>query len=379
MKILVAPDSFKGSLSAMEVARNIKEGILNAVSQAEIYTLPMADGGEGTVQSLVDATDGELINQQVTGPLGEPVEAYLGILGTENTAIIEMAAASGLPLVPADRADPRKTTSYGTGELIKAALDRGVDKIIIGLGGSATMDAGVGMAQALGISFQDMNGNEVAFGGEQLASIKRIDVSNLDKRLKTVQVIAASDVSNPLYGQEGAAYVFGPQKGATLEIVEFLDNCFRYFAGVVKTELGQQVDDIIGGGAAGGMGVGLSVFLNATIKSGIDLVLDITGIDDYLREVNLVITGEGKIDRQTLMGKTPLGVARRAKKYKLPVIAIAGSLENDSHQVVESGIDVIFSICQRPVTMDEAIDNTARWIKLTSEQIMRELLIKNRK
>ncbi len=375
MKILVAPDSFKGSLSAMEVANNIKEGILNVYKEAEVFTLPMADGGEGTVQSLVDATNGEFVYREVTGPLGDPVNAYFGILGTENTAVIEMAAASGLPLVPLGKTNPRKATSFGTGELIKSALDKGVEKIIIGLGGSATMDAGVGMAQALGISFQDMNNQEIGYGGEQLASIKKIDVSQLDKRIKNVEFIVASDVSNPLYGRQGAAYVYGPQKGASPEVVEFLDNCLRYFADIIKRELGQEIGQIEGGGAAGGMGVALSVFLNAKIQSGIDLVLDISRIDEYLKKVDLVITGEGKIDKQTLMGKTPIGVAKRAKNYNLPVIALAGSLEDDSHKVIDGGIDAIFSITQRPVSLEESMDNTANWLRLTSEQIMRECLI----
>ncbi|MFP4662186.1 MAG: glycerate kinase [Halanaerobiales bacterium] len=376
MRVLVAPDSFKGSLTAHEVANSIKIGILNASSEAEVYTLPMTDGGEGTVQTLVDATGGEIIHKKVTGPLGNPVEAYFGLLGNENTAIIEMAAASGLLLVPPDKADPLKATSYGTGELIKAALDKGVDKIIIGLGGSATMDVGVGMAQALGVSFRDINDEEIEFGGEQLASIKKIDVRNLDKRLKKVEIVAASDVTNPLYGEKGAAYYYGPQKGATADDVKFLDTCFRYFANMVKTELGQDVDRMEGGGAAGGLGVALKVFLNASIQSGIELILSITEIDKYLQKVDLVITGEGKIDKQTLMGKAPIGVARRAKKYDLPVIAIAGYMNTDSYKVLKAGIDTIFSITQRPITYEEAFANTAKWIEVTTEQIIKLVNLK---
>ncbi|MFW6022654.1 MAG: glycerate kinase [Halanaerobiaceae bacterium] len=377
MRILVAPDSFKGSLSAHEVANSIKVGILNACKEAEVYTLPMTDGGEGTVQTLIEATNGKIIYKTVTGPLGNPVEAYYGLLGNENTAVIEMAAASGLLLVPPGKANPLKATSYGTGELIKAILDERVDEIIIGLGGSATMDVGIGMMQALGVSFKDINDREVGYGGEQLASIKKIDVSKLDKRLKTVKIIVASDVTNPLYGPNGAAYYYGPQKGATSDDVKFLDTCFRYFANMIKTELGQEVDRMEGGGAAGGLGVALKVFLNANIKSGIELVLDVTGIDEYLQKVDLVITGEGKIDKQTLMGKAPIGVARRAKKRNLPVVALAGYLDADSQKILNAGIDVIFGITQRPVTQEEAFRNAAKWIERTAEQIINLINLSN--
>jgi glycerate kinase len=378
MKILIAPDSFKGSLSALEVAANIEQGILKVMPEAEIYKIPMADGGEGTVHSLVAATGGKIIHKTVTGPIGEPVAAYFGILGTRQTAVIEMASASGLPLVSPEKTDPRKTTTYGTGELIKAALNEGVNRIIIGLGGSATNDAGVGMAQALGIKFLDRKGQEIGSGGAELMRIETIDITGLDSRIKNVEITVASDVSNPLYGPEGAAYIFGPQKGATPEIVKYLDDCLRHYAGIIKRELGIDLQKIPGAGAAGGLGAGLVVFLNAKIKSGIQTVMEANRIDEYLKKVDLVITGEGKIDGQTLMGKTPVGIARKAKEYNLPVIAIAGSVDDDAVLAFEAGIDSIFSITQRPTSLEEAIKNTAKWIKTTSEQIMRGYLINNR-
>lgn len=375
MRILIAPDSFKGSLSALEVAANIEQGILKVIPEAEIFKVPMADGGEGTVQSLVDATGGRIIYKEVTGPLGDPVEAYFGILGDQKTAVIEMAAASGLTLVPPERLDPRNTTTYGTGELIKAALDEGVDNIIIGLGGSATNDAGIGMAQALGVHFLDSRGREVGFGGRELIRIEKIEMGGLDPRIKNVDVKVACDVTNPLFGPDGAAYIYGPQKGATPEVVEFLDNCLRYFAKTVKNELGQDIQNISGGGAAGGLGAGLVVFLNAELKSGIQIVLEANKIDKYLQQVDLVITGEGKIDSQTIKGKTPVGVARKAKEYNLPVIAIAGSVDDDAVIVFEAGIDSVFSIIQKPISLEDAINNTAKWIQTTSEQIMKVYLL----
>lgn len=375
MRILIAPDSFKGSLSALEVAANIEQGILKVIPEAEIFKVPMADGGEGTVQSLVDATGGRIIYKEVTGPLGDPVEAYFGILGDQKTAVIEMAAASGLTLVPPERLDPRNTTTYGTGELIKAALDEGVDNIIIGLGGSATNDAGIGMAQALGVHFLDSRGREVGFGGRELIRIEKIEMGGLDPRIKNVDVKVACDVTNPLYGPDGAAYIYGPQKGATPEVVEFLDNCLRYFAKIIKNELGQDIQNIPGGGAAGGLGTGLVVFLNAELKSGIQIVLEANKIDKYLQQVDLVITGEGKIDSQTIKGKTPVGVARKAKEYNLPVIAIAGSVDDDAVIVFEAGIDSVFSIIQKPTSLEDAINNAAKWIQTTSEHIMKVYLL----
>lgn len=371
MKILIAPDSFKGSLTALEVAENIAKGVLSVLPETEITKVPMADGGEGTVQSLVDATGGKIISKEVTGPLGESVKAYFGLLGDGKTGVIEMATASGLPLVPPGKADPTKTTTYGTGELIKAALDEGAQELIIGIGGSATNDGGVGMAQALGISFQDKDGNEIGFGGGELNRIESIDMSGLVPRMKGVKIRVACDVNNPLYGPDGAAHIYGPQKGATPEMVKQLDNNLRHFARIVKRELGKDIQSIPGAGAAGGLGAGLVAFLNAELRSGVEIVLETNKFAEKLQGVDLVITGEGKIDGQTVKGKTPIGVARKAKEHGIPVIAFAGTLGNDADIVLKEGIDAIFSIIQQPVALEEAIQKTAEWLQFSTEQVFR--------
>ncbi|MTI60041.1 MAG: glycerate kinase [Firmicutes bacterium] len=371
MKVMIAPDSFKGSLTALEVANHIKKGILKVFPNAEVLNVPMADGGEGTVQSLVDATDGEIIVKDVTGPLGDKVAASFGILGNGKTAVIEMATASGLPLVPEDKADPSITTTYGTGELIKHALDQGIKELIIGIGGSATNDAGVGMAQALGASFRDEDGLEIDFGGGELDKIKEIDLSNLDKRIKEININVACDVTNPLYGPEGAAYIYGPQKGADQKMVELLDKNLRYFAEVVKKSLNIDLQSIPGAGAAGGLGAGLFAFLKAELKSGVDIVLEANKFEEKLSGVNLVITGEGKIDGQTVQGKTPVGVAKKAKEKNIPVIAVAGMVAESAEEVYQAGIDTCFSITQQPLTLEEAMNKSGEWLEMLSEQIMR--------
>lgn len=351
MRILIAPDSFKGSLTAREVADNIEKGILKVYPAAEIYKLPLADGGEGTVDALIYARNGKKVFKEVTGPLAKPVKAFFGILEDEKTAVIEMAAASGLALLSAEEKNPLQATSFGTGELIKAALDEGVEKIIIGLGGSATVDGGVGLAQALGISFKDKRGQEVPFGGQALVDIETIDLGGLDKRLKDLEIVIASDVTNPLYGANGAAYVFGPQKGATEEMVSILDAGLRNLARVIEKETGKAVGHLAGAGAAGGVGAALMAFLQARMESGIDLILDLNNIDNILKKVDLVITGEGRIDRQTLMGKTPYGVARRARKFKVPVIGIAGSVESEVMSDLNQYFTAVFSIIKEAVSL----------------------------
>ncbi len=371
MKILIAPDSFKGNLTALEVAERIEKGIMNISSDFDIFKLPMADGGEGTVQSLVDATDGKFINKKVTGPLGSAVEAYFGLLGDGKTAVIEMATASGLPLIPADKKDPRKTTTYGTGELIKAALDEDIEEIIIGIGGSATNDAGVGMAQALGVCFLDSGGCEIGFGGGQLKKIESIDMKGLDPRIKDVKINVACDVTNPLYGSEGAAYIYGPQKGATPEMVEVLDSNLRYFSKIVKKELNIDVQSIPGAGAAGGLGAGLVAFLDGELRPGIEIVLEVNNFDEKVRDADLVITGEGKLDGQTVNGKTPIGVAKAAKKYNIPVVAIGGTIDDDADLILNEGIDAYFSALDKPVSLEEAIRRGGDWLQSTSEQVVR--------
>lgn len=371
MKILVAPDSFKGSLTALEVANHIEKGILKVLPDAEVLKIPMADGGEGTVQSLVDATGGEVIYRDVTGPLGDKVNSYFGMMGNGITAVIEMATASGLPLIPEDKLNPIITTTYGTGELIRYALDQGARELIIGIGGSATNDAGVGMAQALGVSFKDGSGQEIGFGGGQLYKIKNIDYSKLDERLKETKINVACDVNNPLYGPDGAAYIYGPQKGATPELVELLDKNLKYFAELVNNQLGIELQGIPGAGAAGGLGAGLVAFLDADLKSGVDIVLEANNFEDKITDVNLVITGEGKIDGQTVKGKTPIGVARKAKERNIPVIALAGMVDKSAKDVYTAGIDTVFSITQQPVTLQEAFAKTGDWLEMITEQIIR--------
>lgn len=370
MRILIAPDSFKGSLTAREVADNIEKGILKVYPAAEIYKLPLADGGEGTVDALIYARNGKKVFKEVTGPLAKPVKAFFGILEDEKTAVIEMAAASGLALLSAEEKNPLQATSFGTGELIKAALDEGVEKIIIGLGGSATVDGGVGLAQALGISFKDKRGQEVPFGGQALVDIETIDLGGLDKRLKDLEIVIASDVTNPLYGANGAAYVFGPQKGATEEMVSILDAGLRNLARVIEKETGKAVGHLAGAGAAGGVGAAFMAFLQARMESGIDLILDLNNIDNILKKVDLVITGEGRIDRQTLMGKTPYGVARRARKFKVPVIGIAGSVESEVMSDLNQYFTAVFSIIKEAVSLEEAMANSQEWLQLTSQQVL---------
>jgi len=375
MKILLAPDSFKDSLTAKEVCESIEKGIKNYRNDIIVNSLPMADGGEGTVQSLVDATDGKIVNKVVTGPLGNKVEAFYGLLGNENTAVIEMASASGLPLVPESKRDPSKTTTYGTGELIKAALSHNVEKIILGIGGSATTDAGVGMAQALGVEFLDQNNNEVGFGGEKLKDIKKINMKNMDQRINNVEILVACDVDNPLYGKKGAAYVYSPQKGADQKMVEKLDNNLRHFNHVVKKQLNKNVNQIEGAGAAGGLGAGLVAFLDAELKNGIEIILDIVSFDQKLKDVDLIITGEGMLDEQSVYGKTPIGVAKRARKHEIPVIAIAGSLGKGVDKVLKKGIDSYFSIVDKPDSLENIINRTDKLLTEISEQIIRTYML----
>jgi glycerate kinase len=375
MRILVAPDSFKGSLTAMEAAKNIKKGINSYDSKIDVELLPMADGGEGTVQSLVDATNGEIIEKEVNGPLGNKVKAFYGLLGDQKTAVIEMAAASGLPLVPEGKKNPLKTTTYGTGELIASALDAGAQKIIIGIGGSATNDAGVGMAQALGAEILDAEEQQIDFGGGNLDKIEKINLDKLDSRLQDVEVVVACDVDNPLYGKDGAAYVYAPQKGADPEMVKILDQNLRHFNQIAIKELNKDINKIPGAGAAGGLGAGLVAFLDAELKAGVDIVLDIIDFESYLKDVDLVITGEGMLDGQSIYGKTPVGVSRSAAKKDIPVIAIAGTLGEGVEKILDYGINSYFSIIDRPAELKEIIEKSPELLANLSEQIIRTIQI----
>lgn len=377
MKILVAPDSFKGSLTALEVAENIKKGILAYNSEQDVDLLPLADGGEGTVQALVDATEGKIITEQVTGPAGNQVKAEFGILGDNKTAVIEMAAASGLPLLAKSDQNPLWTTTYGTGELISAALTHQVEKIIIGIGGSATNDAGAGMAQALGAKLLDKKGEEIGFGGGNLNQLAEIDLSSLDPALAEVEILVACDVDNPLFGKQGAAYVYGPQKGADQAAVKILDQNLRHFNRLVKKQFGKDLNKIAGAGAAGGLGAGLVAFLGAELKPGIDIVFEQIDFESRLQEIDLIFTGEGQLDGQSIHGKTPVGVARQAKLHKIPVIAIAGTVAEDAAAVLEVGITAYFSIINQPAQFEEIKQYTPALIESLAAQIMRTVNIRN--
>jgi glycerate 2-kinase len=376
MKIVIAPDSFKESMSAMEAACAIEKGFQKVMPDAEYVKVPMADGGEGTVRSMVDATGGEIRKETVTGPLGTEVEAFYGITGDRKMAVIEMAAASGIHLVPKEKRNPLVTTTKGTGELIRAALDQGVKRIVIGIGGSATNDGGAGMAQALGAKLLDKDGNPLGVGGGELSKLDSIDLSQLDPRLKEVHIEVACDVDHPLTGERGASAVFGPQKGATPEMVAILDANLARYAQVVKETLGIDVDPIPGAGAAGGLGAGLVAFLGTSLKRGVDVVAEAVQLDKHMVQASLVITGEGKIDGQTIHGKTPVGVAKRAKKYGIPVIGIAGMLGENCDAVYRHGIDALFSIVPGTVSLETALLNGEKYTEQLAENLARLIRLK---
>lgn len=369
MKILVAPDSFKGSLSSKEVLKAISEGIRRAID-AEIEGLPIADGGEGTVDALITSLGGKIIDVDVLGPLGNVVKGYFGVLN-DGTAVIEMAASSGLNLVPNDMRNPLITTTYGVGQLIKEALDKGCRKFIIGLGGSATNDGGAGMIQALGVKLLDEDGKDIPYGGGNLHKLKKVDISSIDKRVYESIFIVASDVTNPLCGENGASYVYGPQKGATPEMVEILDDNLRHYASVVKETLGKDFLDVPGAGAAGGLGFSLMAFLNAKIRSGIDIVMEASNIDEKIKSCDIIITGEGNTDFQTAYGKAPAGIARIAKKYGKPVVILSGGLGKNYKDLYDIGVTSMFSIVDRPMTLQEAMINAKKLIADRTEDIIR--------
>lgn len=369
MKIVIAPDSYKESLSALDVATAIEQGFQEIYPDAEYVKLPVADGGEGTVEAMVAATQGYQVEVTVTGPLGEPVAAFYGLSGDKQCAFIEMAAASGLESVPSARRNPLLTTSWGTGELIRHALDAGVKQIIIGIGGSATNDGGAGMVQALGAKLLTQDNQQIALGGGALDSLARIDISELDERLAECRIDVACDVTNPLTGPQGATAVFGPQKGATAEMIVSLDKALAHFAGIIHRDLDLDVLNLEGGGAAGGMGAGLYAFCGAKLRPGIEIVTDALHLADIVADADLVITGEGRIDSQTIHGKVPVGVARVAKRYNLPVIGIAGSLTADVGVVHDHGLDAVFSVIYSICTLDEALENAAENVRMTARNV----------
>ena len=373
MKIVIAPDKYKGSLSAVQVCSIIENAVRNIDPSINTISNPMADGGEGTVETLVESLGGEIISLKVTGPLGDRVVAGFGMLH-DGTAVIEMASASGYVLVPREKRDPLETTTYGTGELIARALEMGSSKIIIGIGGSATNDGGMGMAQALGYRFLGKDGKALGQGGKQLEELYRIDDSHANHLLKKAEVEAACDVDNPLYGKNGAAYVYAPQKGADPDMVERLDRGLKNFAAVAAGDLEMDVASIPGAGAAGGLGAGLMAFAGARLKPGADIIIGLTGLEQKLKDADLVITGEGAMDEQTYYGKSPLGVARLASRYGIPAITINGSLLAGRKNIDQNNSSLFsgnFSIINRPMSLDEAMDNAEELLGETAGEIIR--------
>ena len=371
MKIVVAPDSFKGSVYAPEAARAMRDGVLRALPDAEVVMVPVADGGDGTLETLVETSGGRIRSTLVTGPLGDPVDASWGAMGDGRTAVVEMARTSGLALVPEGRRDPRMTTTYGLGEVIREALESGFRAFILGIGGSATNDGGAGMAQALGVHLIDRHGSELARGGAALADLEKIEMDGLDGRVRESTFAVACDVSNPLTGPEGASAVYGPQKGATPQMVEELDAALDHFADVVNRDLGVDIVDSPGSGAAGGLGGGMVAFLGGELRAGVDIALETVGLDEYLDGADLVITGEGQVDFQTVYNKAPIGVARLASVRGIPVVAVAGSLGDGFTDVHEHGIAAAAAITRTPMTLDVASKRATELIAEATEQAMR--------
>ncbi|MDR4986702.1 glycerate 2-kinase [Bacillus cereus] len=369
MKVVIASDSYKESLKAIEVCEAIERGFRAIFPKAEYVKIPVGDGGEGTVASLVDATGGRIISLNVTGPLKESVQAFYGMSKDNKTAFIEMAAASGLQHVPIEKRNPLITTTKGTGELILHALDQGAEHIILGLGGSATNDGGAGMLSALGVRF--INGEEEVIepSGGTLHSIAAIDFSRMDSRLTHIKIEAACDVDNPLIGIRGASFVFGSQKGATVEVQKELDENLKHYANILKRYLSFDVSKIPGAGAAGGMGAAVIAVLKGNLRRGIEIVLDYTNFDKHIEGADLIITGEGRIDEQTAYGKAPVGVAGRAKHFHIPVIAIGGSVSPNYPAVYEKGVDAVFSITSSPMTLEEAYKAAEENIEMTAKNI----------
>jgi len=374
MKIVTAPNAFKGSLTATEAAMAMEEGIKKVLPDAEVIQVPVADGGDGLVDVAQEALNGEIHRLQVTGPRNSPVEAEFCYVQSMDLATVEMALASGLALLPDTLQDPTLTTTYGTGELIRAALDLKVKRINVGIGGSATNDGGMGMASALGIRFLDRNGQELPGIGASLASVATIDLSGLDPRIGSTTIKAVCDVENPLYGPNGAAFVYGPQKGATPEQVRELDNGLKNLAEVIQKDLGMNVADLPGAGAAGGLGAGLHAFLGAGLCKGIDLIFELVALPEKLTGADLVLTGEGQIDFQTVFGKAPGGVGVAARAQGIPCFAIAGSIGEELGNLHESGINAVFSLCPGPMSLEESMKLSRENVTRVTEQAVRAFL-----
>jgi len=374
MRILIAVDSFKDSLSAIDVSKNIKKGILKVNNEIEVKELPLADGGEGTMKILINNLNGEIVKLDVTGPLGKKVNASYGIIN-EEIAIIEMAEAAGLQLLKQNKRNPLITTTYGVGELILNALEKGIRKFIIAIGGSSTNDGGVGMAAALGIKFLNKELKEIELNGKGLKNLFKIDTNEIDDRIKDCDFKVACDVNNVLCGINGAAYVYAKQKGATNEMIEILDNNLMNYANIIKKDLNIDIFNIEGAGAAGGLGAGLIAFLNGNLESGFEIISNRLNLENEIKNCDLVITGEGKIDFQSLNGKVPIGVAKLAKKYSKKVIVIAGSVGELTDEIYDLGINSVFSIINKPMKLEEALNKeiTEKGLMKLTEQIIRLL------
>ena len=375
MKVIIAPQGFKGGISGLEAARAISRGVVAAVPDAETVLLPVADGGDGTLHALVDATGGEIFTSTVTGPINQQVEAQWGVMGGGRTAVVEMARASGLAMVPTGRRNPKTATTLGTGQLILEALERGFNRVIVGLGGSATNDAGAGMATALGVKFLDAAGRTLPSGGAALARLDRIDTSGVIAGLSGIEIVGATDVTNPLCGPTGASAIFGPQKGASKEVVAELDAALVRFAQVVKRDTGQDVLDIPGAGAAGGLGAGLIAFAGANLRSGIDMVCQVLDFDRHLEGADLVFTGEGRADLSTVFDKAPVGVARHAKAYGVPTVLLAGSLGEGHEELYDHGVASVLCISDGAMTFQQALGRTGEMLQGTAERAVRLFMI----
>lgn len=377
MKAIIGMDSFKGSLSSVDANQAVVIGIKQVFPDAVVKSFAMADGGEGTVETLVDGMNGSLVEVSVTGPLGTPIKASYGLIEDEDLAIVEVASACGLTLLSEDKLNPLVTTTFGVGELINHAFNAGARKFIIGLGGSSTNDGGVGMLQAMGYEFLDADRKEIGFGGGSLSSIHSIRRTAESEKFNECEFRVACDVSNILYGEQGASYVFGPQKGADSDMLKMLDAGLKHYAKLTAEKMNIDITEVEGGGAAGGLGAAFHGYLNGQLESGVELIMDVLGVELEMEDANLVITGEGRIDAQTSMGKVPAGMAGMAGKFNIPVIAVGGSLSEDSYDLNNHGIDAVFSIQPKPVSIEEAMDCERSRINIekTAEQIMRALKI----
>lgn len=371
MQIVVAPDSFKECLSAVKVARAISDGILRVLPEAKIISIPVADGGEGTVEALVKATNGKMILTPSVDALNRPISSFYGVLGDQTTAVVEMAAASGIELLAPDERNPLITSTFGTGLLIKAALDAGYTKIVVAIGGSATNDGGAGMAQALGVGLYDSVNKPLPQGGGSLFRLHSIDLSTAHPLLLKAEITVACDVTNPLLGPSGATYVFGPQKGANAEMLDELENSMQHFAAILQQKFNKAFATLPGAGAAGGLGAGLMAFCEARMVPGFEMVSRLTHLEEQIRHSSLVFTAEGKIDRQTVCGKTISGVARLAQKHGKPAIALAGIITDDLTELYSQGITAAFSIANGPITLEESKAQAYSLLSNRTEQILR--------